>query len=289
MQRMRRFRPRQWRAAWVRRSCSWWPLFPLARSDSAVDRAALIEVSAALTRTQEQLLETIETETVVSIYAARNMPQGSVTQRTEREAAIQLALRAAADVPLEVLRLCALSLTQAAIVAEHSSRATANEVSLGVTLLRDAFLGAQSNLEARLGSLTDVIFSGVAFADDDGTRCSERTLHGSYVFAASGFTIAAGSAQPKAIVEVIDFNGDGTLSVPAATRSVNGAITRSLPSVGSYTVAEDCTGTIAFDGPSFDIFVSPRGNQLWLIQTNPNNVFEGSATRTTGPRGPDSR
>ena len=86
-------------------------------------------------------------------------------------------------------------------------------------------------------------------------------------------------AQPKAIVEAIVFNGDGTLSVPAATRSVNGAIARSLPSVGTYTVAEDCTGTIAFDGPSFDIFLSPHGDSMALIQTNPNTVFQGSATR----------
>jgi hypothetical protein len=87
--------------------------------------------------------------------------------------------------------------------------------------------------------------------------------------------------QPKAIIEVIDFNGDGTLTVPAATRSVNGVITRSPSSVGTYTVTVDCVGTIAFAGPAFDIFISPQGNQLWLIQTNPYNVFEGSATRTS--------
>ena len=125
--------------------------------------------------------------------------------------------------------------------------------------------------------------AGVAFADDRQDRCSVETLQGRYVFAASGFTITAGAglAQPKAIVEVIDFNGDGTLSVPVATRSVNGVVARSLPSVGSYTVTEDCAGTITFDGPAFDIFIAPRGNQLWLIQTNPNNVFQGSATRTS--------
>jgi methenyltetrahydrofolate cyclohydrolase len=132
---------------------------PIARSDSAADRAALIEASDSLHRVQEQLLETIETETVVRIYAARNMPRASVTQRSEREAAIQLALRAAADVPLEVLRLCALGLKYAAMVAEHSSRAAANEVKLAVTLLRDAFTGAQANLEARLSSLTDIVYT----------------------------------------------------------------------------------------------------------------------------------
>lgn len=134
--------------------------------------------------------------------------------------------------------------------------------------------------------------SGIAFADGDGNRCGLETLHGRYVFSASGFAVNAvtGAVQPKAIVEVIDFNGDGTLAVPAATRSVNGVIARSLPSVGSYTVTEDCAGAISFDGPAFDIFIAPRGNQLWLIQTNPNNVFQGSATRTSqetpdqGPR-----
>jgi hypothetical protein len=125
--------------------------------------------------------------------------------------------------------------------------------------------------------------SGSASADE-ATQCSLRTLRGRYVFSASGFTVdlVSGVVRPKAIVEAIDFNGDGTLASPGATRSVNGVITRSLPSVGgSYTVTGDCAGTITFDGPTFDVFVSPRGNQLWLIQTNPGNVFAGSATRTS--------
>ena len=47
--------------------------------------------------------------------------------------------------------------------------------------------------------------------------CGVHTLRGTYVFAARGFNIVAGVAQPKAIVEVVEFNGDGTLSVLAAT------------------------------------------------------------------------
>ena len=83
-----------------------------------------------------------------------------------------------------------------------------------------------------------------------------RTLRGTYIFAASGFNIVAGVAQPKAIVEVIEFNGDGTLSVPAATLSANGVIVRPSNGIGTYTVADDCSGTILFAGPAFDIFVS---------------------------------
>ena len=120
--------------------------------------------------------------------------------------------------------------------------------------------------------------SGVSAAD---AACTERTLRGSYVFSASGFNIVAGVQQPKAIVEVIVFNGDGTLDVPAATVSVNGVIIRSLHSVGAYTVADDCSGTVTFNGPTYDMFLSKGGDEIAMIQTNPNTVFQGLATRTS--------
>ena len=122
--------------------------------------------------------------------------------------------------------------------------------------------------------------SGVALADND---CSLKTLRGSYVFAATGYNIVAGVAQPVSIVEIIDFNGDGTLSVPAATLSLNGVIVRVPPGVtGSYRVEKDCKGTIAFSsGQSLDIFISPEGRTLWMIQTNSNTVLQGTATRVS--------
>ena len=122
--------------------------------------------------------------------------------------------------------------------------------------------------------------SGVALADND---CSLKTLRGSYVFAATGYNIVAGVAQPVSIVEIIDFNGDGTLSVPAATLSLNGVIVRLPPGgTGSYSVEKDCKGTIAFSsGQSLDIFISPEGRTLWMIQTNSNTVLQGTATRVS--------
>jgi hypothetical protein len=120
----------------------------------------------------------------------------------------------------------------------------------------------------------------------DGPRCSASTLSGTYVFSASGFTVdpVSGVVRPKAIVEVTRFNGDGTLAVVGGTRSVNGVVAPLVPNVYAYTVADDCSGTITFDGPAFDIFIAPEGDRLWMIQTNPGNVFEGSATRTSRAR-----
>src|SRR5687767_5814867 len=80
---------------------------PQTRSDSVADRTKLIEAATALTDVQQQLLETLETETAVKLFTARNMPQANDAQRSERQAAIQLALRASAEVPLEIMRLCA--------------------------------------------------------------------------------------------------------------------------------------------------------------------------------------
>ena len=114
--------------------------------------------------------------------------------------------------------------------------------------------------------------------DVDHHPCKVHTLRGSYIFATHGWNIVGGVAVPKAIVEGIDFNGDGTLVSPFATVSINGTIIHSSGSAGTYTVAADCTGTLTFTGgASFDIFIEPTGKQLWMIQTGPTAmpaVFE---------------
>ena len=127
----------------------------------------------------------------------------------------------------------------------------------------------------------------IARAQNSPPPCGVQTLHSSYIFATSGYNVVNGVAVPKAIVEGIDFNGDGTLISPFATVSLNGVIIRSAGSTGTYTVAADCTGTITFDaGPTFDTFVDAKGRQLWMIMTGPAAVpavFEGVATRVPSP------
>jgi methenyltetrahydrofolate cyclohydrolase len=145
---------------------------PQTRADSASDRRKLIEAATALGGLQQQLIETIETETAVKLFAARNMPQGSNAQQSERQAAIQLALRASADVPLEVMRLCARALELAASLAAHSARAASADAQLGVALLRAGFDGARSNLEGKLSSFIDPAY--VTSIIDEIVRLSEE-------------------------------------------------------------------------------------------------------------------
>jgi hypothetical protein len=141
---------------------------------------------------------------------------------------------------------------------------------------------------ARYGVVVAIAVLGFcrAASAGDGDECSVKTLRGTYVFAASGHNIVAGVAQPKALVEVIEFHGNGILSAPSATRSLNGVVARALVGTGGYTVEAGCIGTITFDGPgpTFDMFFSPGGQKLWLIQTTPNTVFKGTATRVSRVR-----
>jgi hypothetical protein len=120
-----------------------------------------------------------------------------------------------------------------------------------------------------------------ARADDDERACSVATLHGSYLFAATGYNIVGGVAQPKAVVEVIRFDGKGSLTVPAVTVSVNGAILHPPPNgIGTYTVATDCSGTVLFaTGTAFDSFLAPGAREFTMIQTNPLTVLQGKVVK----------
>ena len=147
---------------------------PQTRSDSVADRTKLVEAAAALTSVQQQLIETIETETAVKLFTARSMPQASEAQRSVRLAAIELALHASADVPLEVMRLCAQGLEAAATVAAHGARAASADVQLGMALLHAGFDGARSNLEGKLSSFIDAAYI-TSIVDEIGRLTGETT------------------------------------------------------------------------------------------------------------------
>jgi hypothetical protein len=34
-------------------------------------------------------------------------------------------------------------------------------------------------------------------------------------------------------------------------------------------------------GPSFNLVIDPKGDEVWMIQTNPNNVLQGTAKRVS--------
>ena len=138
-------------------------------------------------------------------------------------------------------------------------------------------LPSATSLASLLGLAMTIAISGTARAD-----CGLQTLRGSYVFNPHGFNIVNGAAQPIAVFEGIDFNGDGTLTVPFATVSVNGLILHFPPGgTGTYTLNQNCEGTLTFTGGpiNYDIFVRSFGREIEMIETNDNSVLNGTAEK----------
>jgi hypothetical protein len=134
--------------------------------------------------------------------------------------------------------------------------------------------------------------------DNEGRNdCSFATLNGLYVFSAHGFVTPPGATPfPKAIVELIRFDGDGNVTTPAVTTAIDNQplIAASPGGPGHYTVADlvppdgACLGTLTFpaSGITFNLVIPREGAKtIWLIQTNVTpgnvvtNVFQGTAVK----------
>jgi len=130
-----------------------------------------------------------------------------------------------------------------------------------------------------------------AFAGDGAPKCSVATLKGRYLFGGGTATLfppafglteqAIGSAAGFHI-----FNGNGT-GHDYVTFTLNG-IDQHVPSPNdlTYTLKGDCTGTYAVvgGGPTFDIFVSPNGDEMTSINTNEGAAGSFTPSRRVWPK-----
>ena len=141
-------------------------------------------------------------------------------------------------------------------------------------------LSTRLPVSAALALAGSLAWPAVAIAGNT-DECTAETLGGVYVFHASGYNIVNGAALPKAIIETLVFHGDGNVSTPAVSLSINGVIVQPPQgNPGTYTVDPDCTGTLTFaDGPRFDLQIKPNGKTINMLQTNPNTVMQGTAER----------
>jgi hypothetical protein len=111
-------------------------------------------------------------------------------------------------------------------------------------------------------------------------------LRGLYLWTWDGYQNVGGNLVPKAVMQGLQFNGDGTTYNPFGTVNIGGSIIiDATGGVGTYTVAPDCTVTLTItDGPSFNMYVGPGAQQLWITQVvggpgAPPGLGVGTATR----------
>jgi hypothetical protein len=127
--------------------------------------------------------------------------------------------------------------------------------------------------------------SGTAGAAADGRVCS-GTLRGLYMWTFDGYQNIGGNLVPKAVMQGTRFKGDGTTFNEFGTVNIGGfIIIDATGGVGTYTVAPDCTGTLSITGgPSFNLYVGPGAQKLWITQTGGGSgsgtgLGVGTATR----------
>ena len=99
--------------------------------------------------------------------------------------------------------------------------------------------------------------------------CSVGTLRGLYLWTLEGYQNFGGNPVPKVLMQGTQFNGNGTLTNRFGTVNIGGFIVIDVSgSVGAYTVAANCTGTISItDGPTFNMYIGPGAQQLSIINT----------------------
>lgn len=139
------------------------------------------------------------------------------------------------------------------------------------------------------GILTCAV-GGTAAAQNE-TNCSPETLRGQYLFATSGtlyppaFGVTEVSQSTSAGYDI--YNGDGT-GTSVVTFRVNGiTVPVASPTPITYTLGQDCTGTLTVQpsGPDFNIFVAVNGEAVTLIATDPGfGVSEGPDRRVRASR-----
>lgn len=150
----------------------------LAKPKAATD-AELAELRAAGARCGDlaarlEALVDRDSEAYDLVVTAFKRPKGSDEEKTARGRAIQEALVAATEAPLEVMRHCAAALDTADVVARLGNSNAASDVQVGVVLLSAGLRGAQQNVEINLGSLKDADY--VARVRAEAARLAARAL-----------------------------------------------------------------------------------------------------------------
>jgi formiminotetrahydrofolate cyclodeaminase len=96
-----------------------------------------------------------DSDAYAAVVAAYRLPKGTDAEQVARRRAIEEALRAATDTPLETMRACQQALADAVIVAGGGAKSASSDAGVAIELLGAALRGAALNVDTNIGSLTD--------------------------------------------------------------------------------------------------------------------------------------
>ena len=168
-------RRRDWRVAAERwsRGCRTRGTIPTPKRALATARTALVGIRDRLVT-----LADVDTEAFDQVMAAYRLPKATDAEKAARKQAIQPALGAATDAPLETLRTAADALAQARAVAAFGNPSAASDVRRRARAARDGGARRRAPTSDQPGGLTDEATQsdGGAAAARSPTACGGRRV-----------------------------------------------------------------------------------------------------------------
>jgi formiminotetrahydrofolate cyclodeaminase len=130
---------------------------PKPRAATEHDQRELAEAGERCTELAIELERLIDEDSAAYdlVVGAFRLPKATDEEKAARIAAIQRALTAATETPLQVMRLCAKGLEALHAVDRLGNPNAASDVQVAFSMLRAGLRGAHQNVEINLGSLKD--------------------------------------------------------------------------------------------------------------------------------------
>ena len=127
------------------------------RTGAAHERTSLDAASVRLSPLRATLTSLVDrdSEAYAGVVAAYRLPKGTAAEQSVRRDAIQRAMRAATETPLETMRACQHALADAVVVAGSGARNASSDAGVAIELLGAALRGAALNVDTNIGTLTD--------------------------------------------------------------------------------------------------------------------------------------
>jgi len=137
------------------------------RTGAPEEAADLAEASARLRPIRDSLLALVDTDSraYTEVLEAMRLPRTTAPEKAVRRAAIESALVAAIEAPLDTMRCCQQALRGALVVASHGNPNAATDTGAGVELLVAGLRGAGLNVDVNLKSVSDAEFTARVAAE----------------------------------------------------------------------------------------------------------------------------
>jgi hypothetical protein len=145
----------------------------------------------------------------------------------------------------------------------------------------------RTGLSRRLAVLLIAICAGAPIMHAEDKVCDATSLKGAFGYKLSGFAYdARGNMYILGAAGRMVSPGDGNLS-GAYTYSFDGTVVKQQYT-GTYTVAEDCTGSMTLTSGStvmhFDFVIVNNGLEAELVQTDPGYSLTGTLKHQSPPQ-----